>query len=161
MEAHKVARRLNSTTRALKEWNKKHFGMTQHKIKNLESKLQQIQLGNQLDDVEQSNILEELRVQRERLESIFKQKSREVWLKEGDRNTKFFHTSTLVRRRRNKIVKIKAGKDWIQGKEEIKNYFIREFKELFYSNIYVIHEDLEGLAEHRILEEDKCSLLRT
>ena len=122
--------------------------------------MQQIQLGNQLDDVEQSNILEELRVQRARLESIFKQKSREVWLKDGGRNTKIFHTSTLVRRRRNKIVKIKAGKDWIQGKEEIKNYFLREFKELFSSDMHVIHDDLEGLAEQRILEEDNCALLR-
>ncbi|VVA23745.1 PREDICTED: Transposon TX1, partial [Prunus dulcis] len=31
------------------------------------------------------------------------QKSRNTWLKEGDRNTKFFHLSTIIRRRRNKL----------------------------------------------------------
>ncbi|CAL8132775.1 unnamed protein product [Prunus armeniaca] len=30
-------------------------------------------------------------------------KSRNTWLKEGDRNTKFFHMSTIIRRRRNKL----------------------------------------------------------
>lgn len=91
MEAYKVVRRLNSTTKALKEWNKKHLGTTQHRIKDLEYKFQQIELGNQLDGVEQSNILEELRVQKAKLESIFKYEFREVRLKRGI-GTQYFFT---------------------------------------------------------------------
>jgi len=34
---------------------------------------------------------------------LWYQKSRENWVKLGDRNTSFFHTQTLVRRKRNKI----------------------------------------------------------
>ena len=37
----------------------------------------------------------------------WRQKSRETWLKDGDRNTTFFHNSVKVRRATNKIFEIK------------------------------------------------------
>ena len=40
-------------------------------------------------------------------EVFWKQKSRERWLEEGDRNTKYFHNSTLYNRTRNTINRIK------------------------------------------------------
>lgn len=36
-------------------------------------------------------------------EASWLQKSRNEWLKSGNGNNKFFHTSTLIRRRRNMI----------------------------------------------------------
>ena len=72
MESHKLGRRLNSTTRALKDWNKHQFAFVQHKTKGLEEELNAIQMGNSSANVNQHCILEELRVQRARLESIYK-----------------------------------------------------------------------------------------
>ena len=40
-------------------------------------------------------------------------KSRVNWSIQGDRNTSFFHMSTLVRRKRNKITAIKT--QWVIG----------------------------------------------
>lgn len=55
-------------------------------------------------------------------ELLWKQKSRNDWLKEGDGNTKFFHTSTLVRRRRNKIEALQNARgEWIEDKAELKS----------------------------------------
>ena len=41
-------------------------------------------------------------------EVFWKQKSRERWLEEGDRNTKYFHNSTLFNRARNTIKRIRS-----------------------------------------------------
>lgn len=55
-------------------------------LMNLEMNLQQ----------EYNNVLKEEEI-------LWYQKSREKWVKLGDRNTSFFHTRTIVRRRRNCI----------------------------------------------------------
>ena len=42
------------------------------------------------------------------------QKSREKWVELGDRNTKYFHTSTIIRRCRNRIEALKDNEDrWV------------------------------------------------
>lgn len=55
-----------------------------------------------------------------REEMMWNQRSRALWLKWGDRNTKFFHPTTSQRRRKTWIVGLQnpVG-EWQEGKEEI------------------------------------------
>ena len=46
-------------------------------------------------------------------EVSWRQKSRELWLKEGDRNTRFFHKMANSHRRVNAINKIKINGSWL------------------------------------------------
>ncbi|GAU46481.1 hypothetical protein TSUD_402360, partial [Trifolium subterraneum] len=67
-------------------------------------------------------------------ECLWYQKSRGKWITDGDHNTKYYHSKTIVRRRRNKIVSLRneAG-DWIENQEDlsnmVRNFYINLYKE--------------------------------
>ena len=65
-------------------------------------------------------------------EIYWKQRSRVKWLKEGDRNTKFFHEKASARRRKNKIwgVEDNNGK-WLKDQDDINREFSEFFQDLF------------------------------
>ncbi|KAG5621920.1 hypothetical protein H5410_007138 [Solanum commersonii] len=68
-------------------------------------------------------------------EDYWKLKSRFNWLNEGDANTKFFHTSTLNRRRRNKILSLRTDSgSWIYDQQEITEYTFNYSSKLFDTN---------------------------
>ncbi|KAA3479421.1 putative Transposon TX1 [Gossypium australe] len=58
----------------------------------------------------------ELRVEYEKTlddeESLWRQKSGVEWIQQGDRNTKYFHTKILRRRKFNKIFALKVDGEW-------------------------------------------------
>lgn len=52
-------------------------------------------------------------------EIMWRQRSRCMWLKEGDKNKRLFHGLASLRRRANKIYSIVDGHRWLEKKEEI------------------------------------------
>lgn len=85
-----------------------------------------------MDKDKKLHILNKLKLHQSRQELVSRQKSREDWLKASDKNTKFFHMSTLIRRRRNRISVIKYNQNWIHDEQEISEFFTKHFKELSY-----------------------------
>lgn len=59
-------------------------------------------------------------------------KSRINWLVQGERNTTFYHVSTLVRRKRNRIYAIQNNVgDWVSEERDVMNFFRKGFEDLF------------------------------
>ncbi|XP_061336944.1 uncharacterized protein LOC133284010 [Gastrolobium bilobum] len=60
------------------------------------------------------------------------QRSRVNWLKFGDRNSRFFHSSTIARRRRNKVLAIKNDLgEWTADTKELVETAVQYFERLF------------------------------
>ena len=106
-----------------------------------------MQLQKSLDDL----LLQE--------ESLWRNKSRETWLTCKDLNTKFFHTSTIIKRRRNAIdfLKLPSGV-WSSKRQSIGNYFTTHFKDLFSSSAPILDDDLLSLFDNCISTEANVSL---
>jgi len=50
---------------------------------------------------------EDLQVWLERGEILWRQRSKALWLKEGDQNTRYFHRKASQRKKRNEIIRLK------------------------------------------------------
>ncbi|XP_061354895.1 uncharacterized protein LOC133299454 [Gastrolobium bilobum] len=123
----------------LKEWNKNTFGFTFHRknrvIARMEGIQRQLSFKNsvQFEELE-TKLRKELSKILDQEEQIWYQRSRGEWIRDGDRNTRFYHTSTLIHRKRNKILKLQNEKGgWVSGEEELvslaRGYFLNLFKE--------------------------------
>ena len=142
-------------------WNRTCFGIIKNIIKEIEDKIKMLQdMAPTKENLElEASLNIELNDWMEREELKWKQKSRELWLKEGDRNSKFFHLSTLIRRRRNLIAEIQLDNGhWIHDRKDIEDYFANHFKEVFLSSSPTFPQDLEGLMEPCISIAENLSL---
>uniref|UniRef100_A0A2N9I899 Reverse transcriptase domain-containing protein n=1 Tax=Fagus sylvatica TaxID=28930 RepID=A0A2N9I899_FAGSY len=99
-------------TESAKVWNKEVFGNLVHKKSRLEARLRGIQVSlasspnSFLVNLEKQLRLEFLDILQLE-EEFWAMKSRINWIVQGERNTNFFHTSVVVRRKRNRIVSLK------------------------------------------------------
>ncbi|WCJ35671.1 DNAse I-like superfamily protein [Euphorbia peplus] len=132
---------LTNLAGVLDVWNEKVFGNIFSRKKHLYARLAGVQrsLGSRVTSgllrLEQ-RLLRDLNDVLRQEELIWYQKSRVQWLLFGDRNTKFFHTSTIIRRRRNKVEGLKDDADcWVWDSAKLKEMAVR-----FYTALYT--EDL-------------------
>ncbi|RVW40176.1 LINE-1 retrotransposable element ORF2 protein [Vitis vinifera] len=121
-----LAEKLKFLKAKLKEWNINTFGRVEYR-KNMA--LEQMEYWDAKEKINRLS-LEELEARNEAreeykkwvlLEEItWRQKSREVWLKEDDRNTGFFHKMANAHRRRNNVDKIKINRAWLTEENDIR-----------------------------------------
>ena len=78
-------------------------------------------------------------------EMSWRQKSQELWLKEGDRNTNFFHIMANSHRRRNFMGKIKIEDRWVEEESEIRKGIVEAFQS-FLTNPSGWHPNFPSVA---------------
>jgi hypothetical protein len=101
--------RLRDMSADMKKWSFETFGSVRGEIKSLRSKLEEAKLqelgsGSSLEVRDIEHRLHELF---EREEIMYRQRSRQEWLKAGDWNTKFFQNRASHRKRKNTVRALK------------------------------------------------------
>jgi len=135
-----LASKLKVVKEELKIWNREVFGDVRLKkfsllgsINALDAKEESVGLSS--EDVDRRRREREELGRVLQLEEIsWRQKSRALWLKEGDRNTRFFHRTTNSRRRFNFMASVVVDGIRCESIENLKNSVQGFFRELFTEN---------------------------
>ncbi|XP_021827477.1 uncharacterized protein LOC110768097 [Prunus avium] len=161
----------------LKHWNINVFGHLRLRKARLLARLNGIQKAlcegfNPFLSRLEVSLMDDFNKILEQEAQFWKQKSRVQWLQEGDRNTKFFHLTTVIRRRRNKIESLRNNDGMVVATAlGIKALAVEHFASLFTQshlapteldipNLFplISGEDLDVLTKDVELDEVKESL---
>lgn len=94
----------------------------------------------------EARLLVELHTTLKQEVSLWRQKSRIQWLKGGEQNSRFFHTSILICRRQNIINKLKdAAGCWAEDADELKQ-MAKDFYQTLYTKECYLQLDLGTCA---------------
>jgi len=110
---HTIQLKLKEIKGKIKKWNREEFGNIMEAKQKLEREMEEIQqkIIQEGRDEEKSNkegrIISQLEERRKQEEILWRQKSRIKWLREAERNSKFFHQAMIQNRQRNQIFSIK------------------------------------------------------
>lgn len=159
--AHRLIRKIWATRSALRRRNKACFGTIHTQIQQLRHQLDYIQqlAPSDLQYEAELTVRTQLQEEMKREEMLWHQKSRINWLTTKDLNTKHFHVSTLIRRRRNCIEALQtAGGRWLQRRKEIGDLFVQHFKDIYKSSNPKTAWSLEDLFQPVISSADNVML---
>jgi hypothetical protein len=158
---YKFVKKLKASKKDLIWWNKHCFGQLQTRNRTLSDAINTIQ---QLAPTE-TNLKKEKTLSWEfnenlrREELLWKQKSRVQWLTSPCLNTKFFHVSTIIRRRKNAIDFLKNdNNEWLSDRNDIGSCFVQFFQDLFTSSNPQFPDNLDNLISPVITDEDNLLL---
>lgn len=123
-----------SSLAELKLWSRNELEGRSRKLEQLNSKLNELKnIYNHFDDGA------EVRTIKNQIDNIlldeeifWKQISRTDWLKEGDKNTRFFHSKALARRKKNRICGLEDEKGiWVEEAEKVEQVIGEHFTKMF------------------------------
>ena len=159
----RLVAKLKEVKQKIRFWNRDVFGRLEF---NKNSALQQVEFWD-LVESERSLSEEETEIKKETKENYkkwvlleeihWRQLSRDIWLKEGDRNTGFFHRLANAHRRNNSLDKIKINGVWLTEEQDVREGVANAFHQLLSENSEW-KTDIEGLQLNHLSAQEVESL---
>lgn len=130
--AKTVQEKISSCRREISKWNREHHLNNKKAIEELKQQLDEAISARTPDEATIQELNTKLRENYKREEDFWKQRSRQLWLALGDKNTGYFHAVSRNRKRINNIVMLedKQGKVCFE-EPEIATIISDYYKDLF------------------------------
>ena len=125
---------LGGVRNKLKKWSMDEFGSVKRQLKIMRQRLEKLRANTLYTGPtgEERKLMRRISELLSREEMMSKQRSRADWLKDGDRNTAFFHARAKERFRRNKIKLLKCADGTVKtSQEEIEKSANEFYKAMF------------------------------
>ncbi|CAA0813521.1 Unknown protein, partial [Striga hermonthica] len=155
--------KIKTTRLALLKWSASFKTENQSLIANLSKKLDLLQENRNTTNWE-NWISSEIELEAaHRSEEIFwLQKANVQWLREGDCNSKFFHSYTMQRRRQNAITRIVTSQNRVcNTHKDIQDHITDFYSELFTSEGSWGGDSILQLIPHSVTSDMNLQLLKT
>ncbi|GKV01451.1 hypothetical protein SLEP1_g14002 [Rubroshorea leprosula] len=138
--AFKCKQKLKLLKDECKGWNRGVFGNVEIQLETLLKHIERLDKKSEAEELSENEELMRKKCFQEmwdilrRKEAVWKQKSRNNWVRLGDANTAFFHRSVQTRRAQNAISGILGDEGWIEEPELVKAEAVKYFSELFHKD---------------------------
>eukprot|EP00253_Pinus_taeda_P035409 PITA_35409 len=150
-----LQKRLKNIKLRLKDWNKNEYGNIFEAKKAVEGKMQELNQALVTNGFDEARNDQATKYNQDwenlcKQEEIFwRKKSRVQWLKEGERNTRFFHRSTMANRTHNRISLIKdEGGNLHNSHEEIEVVLVNHFRGIAKETCYDRENSIRDFTRH-------------
>ena len=132
----KVLKKVDKCGHKLSRWSKRSFGNVRWDLEKKRKELQQAKrLSIQTGDSRRVRVLEsKINFLLDKEAQIWRQRFKILWMKDGDRNTRFFHSKASQRHYHNYITKLydSTGR-WCKRQAHVDDIILSFYRELFTS----------------------------
>jgi hypothetical protein len=151
---------LKKVMTVLHAWGSRKFGNVTRELVRLRAKLEKLyEEDAPMQDIRLT--LDDMNELLYREEMLWLQRSRISWLKEGDRNTKFFHRKTVWRARKNRITALQDQDGVVQDTaSEMERLATSYFKTVHTRDPSIIARPVVDLFAEVIFEETNENLCK-
>lgn len=148
-----VASALKHVQTALRSWSKENFGSVLAELDALRVQLEEMKGDASASRSELCAITDRMDELLYREEMMWLQRSHIAWLREGDKNTSYFHRQAVWRARKNKIKKLKNEEgQWCEDPRVLKEMASGFFRDLYRKDPGVLPAQLLDLVVAQVDE---------
>lgn len=158
-----LAQRLKQCRHQISVWKRHNRSNTEELIHTLRGRLDQAIVSNSATTQDVAVLKDELNQAYLEEEIFWKQRSRVMWLRAGDKNTKYFHSITKMKRNRMHLSSIQDSNGVIhRGQKQIALVAQEYFQTLFRNteDNSQLYADIFGTFQRRVTDEMNADLTK-